>query len=654
MRSSWEPLQARYLYFDLTPQSLGHAHNDAGHFDLYAYGKPLLADAGDYFLGWGYRAALHNTIEVDGQDQARAAAAPMLPHEWLSTDAFDFADLAHEAYGAQKITHRRKMLFLKPDYYLLCDLLTGEGDHKYEQFFHFAGPTQSAPATARLDDKTLAAASTNDSVANVQIIPAHTDGLKAAFVAAQDTAMKPDDKHDRSAMLGWMVTGGTFQRVKAPVVAYERNGAAPQSFYDVLYPTPAGAEAAISVQTLPVTAAGQPVPPTEAAGLVVTGTVTRPKFRPDEIKLQLGENLTLGKPGFAEINTTTIAPTTAAITDGDRAPQTISSGVGSSPYTPGVLLKGRFSVDLGREIEVNHVILAHGTWNGSGIIYPAEKMTVQYWDEGKWMDVAEAQTRWEEGQITQTSFRPVRTSKLAVAVERPAGGRLALREFEAYHVPEAELQRVAALRTEKVTERFTDTILISHAGPITRLYGDYTFDGELAVIRRDAQGKITELSLKDASRLEDTDGLRFTATSAQPYCNLTVTGATATAERLAGEQFQLTANGAPIRLNLAAPEAPARPQITNAKAFLEPAQPGFAGAQPSALITWRTTVPTTTEVLFGENNRFDRRTILDTRLTTDHEARAYFLKPGQEYTFRIQSRAVGGALETMDVKGTDK
>ena len=47
----------------------------AGHFDLYAYGKPLLADTGDYFLGWGYRAALHNTIEVDGRDQARGASA---------------------------------------------------------------------------------------------------------------------------------------------------------------------------------------------------------------------------------------------------------------------------------------------------------------------------------------------------------------------------------------------------------------------------------------------------------------------------------------------------------------------------------------------------------------------------------------------------
>ncbi|MHB8993640.1 MAG: heparinase II/III domain-containing protein [Armatimonadota bacterium] len=651
MRSSWEPRQARYLYFDLTPQALGHAHNDAGHFELYAYGKPLLADTGDYFLGWGYRAALHNTIEVDGQDQARGAAATMLPHEWLSTNGFDFADLAHEAYGAQKINHRRKLLFIKPDYYVLCDILTGEGDHKYEQFFHFAGANQGTASTASLDEKTLTAASTNDDMANVQIIPAHTEGLKAAFVAAQDTAMKTDDKFDRSAMLGWMVTGGTFQRVKAPVVAYERQGAAPQAFYDVLYPTPASAEAKISVQTLPVTAAGEPVPPTEAAGLVVTGTVTRPRHDPEQIKLNLGDNLALGKPGFAEINQTTITPTTALFTDGDHSAHVVGGAVGSSPYTPGVLLKGRFSVDFGQEVDVNHVILAHGTWNGSGIIYPPQKLTVQYWDGANWLDVAAAQTRWQEGEVTHTSFRPVRTTRLSVAVERAAGGRLALREFEAYRVAETELQRVAALRAEKTTDRFTDTILISHNGPALRKYGDYSFDGEIALIRRDAQGKVTQVCFKDATRLEDARGLRLSAASPQPYCNITLSGVTGTVECLAGGTVQLTANGAPIKLDGVAEAAAQRPQIIDAKVILEPAQPGFAGAQPSALITWRTNVPTTTQVLFGEEGRFDRRTILDPRLTTEHQAHAYFLKPNQQYTFRIQSRAHGDAIETLDLKG---
>lgn len=655
MRSSWEPQQARYLYLDLTPQALGHAHNDAGHFDLYAYGKPLLNDTGDYFLGWGYRAALHNTIEVDGKDQARGAAAPMLPHEWLSTPAFDFADIAHEVYGALQIKHQRKMLFVKPDYYVLCDLLTGEGSHTYEQFFHFAGASQDMAATAHLDEKTLAAVSTNEDVANVQIIPAHTAGLKASFVQAQDTAMNPDDKFERAAMLGWMVTSGTFQRVKAPVVVYERQGTAPQAFYDVLYPTPADAKATIEVQSLPVTVAGKAVPPTEAAGLVVSGTVTRPKFKPEQIKLNLGENLALGKPGFAEINQTTIASTSALLTDGDLSAETMGGAVASSPYTPGVLLKGRFSVDFEHEVEVNHVILAHGTWNGSGIIYPAEKMQVQYWDGTKWLDVAGAQTQWQEGRISQTSFQPVRTTRLSVVVERNTGGRLALREFEAYHVPEAELQRVAALRAQKVTERFADTILISHQGPGARRYGEYNFDGEMALIRRDGQAKVTQICLKDGSRLSDGRGLRFSAKGGQPYCNITLTGTQGTLDCLVAGGVQLVANGAMVTLTSAndgkaAAQQPARRlQISGARVQWEPAQEIFAGAQPSALITWRTNVPTTTQILFGEGGRFDRRTALDTKLSTEHQARAYFLKPDEQYTFRIQSRTPGGAVETVDL-----
>ena len=182
MRSGWQAKTATYLYFDLTPQALGHAHNDATHFDLYAYGKPLLTDTGDYFLGWGYRTALHNAVEVDGQQQERRAKAPMFPYEWLSCGGFDFADGAHGAYEHLGVTHRRKVVFVKPDYFVLCDLLTGKDRHKYEQFFHFAGPTQGAPATARLDPATKAVSTQHDGTANVAVIPAYTTDLAAGLV----------------------------------------------------------------------------------------------------------------------------------------------------------------------------------------------------------------------------------------------------------------------------------------------------------------------------------------------------------------------------------------------------------------------------------------------------------------------------------------
>ncbi len=137
MRSGWDTDKARYLYFDLSPQALGHAHYDACHFDLYAYGKPLLCDTGDYFLGWGYRTALHNNIEVD--EKMSRWGTQVMPCEWLTTEGFDFVDGAHAGFPDIDISQRRKIFFVKgspegfADYWILCDLLNGTGSHKYGQ-----------------------------------------------------------------------------------------------------------------------------------------------------------------------------------------------------------------------------------------------------------------------------------------------------------------------------------------------------------------------------------------------------------------------------------------------------------------------------------------------------------------------------------------
>jgi len=47
MRSGWDP-EARYLLFDAGPFGYGHQHEDKLHFVLYAYGKKLVTDPGNY------------------------------------------------------------------------------------------------------------------------------------------------------------------------------------------------------------------------------------------------------------------------------------------------------------------------------------------------------------------------------------------------------------------------------------------------------------------------------------------------------------------------------------------------------------------------------------------------------------------------------
>ncbi|HPT99586.1 MAG TPA: hypothetical protein PLU39_17125, partial [Armatimonadota bacterium] len=97
---------------------------------------------------------------------------------------------------------------------------------------------------------------------------------------------------------------------------------------------------------------------------------------------------------------------------------------------------------------------------------------------------------WHDDQVSRTFFDTVRTTRLSVAVERAGGGRLALREFEAYHVSSEELARFERARQARVTEEWTDVILISHRGARARRYGDYLFDGEIALIRKDAAGRV--------------------------------------------------------------------------------------------------------------------------------------------------------------------
>lgn len=293
MRSSWEPQTARYLFFDLSPEALWHNHADACHIDLYAYGKPLLTDAGGA-LGWGYRTALHNTIEVDEQQhivpsmrrvpQAKTLdkmAAWMMPCEWITTEGYDFVDGAHTGYEHLGVIHRRKVFFVKPDYFILCDLLTGKGSHKYEQFFRFAGPTRKELAQAEINPQSLTTRSLHEGTANIQIIPSHIEGLHAAFFKPEPEEM--DDKDLRAAfskpdsyftrlMVGRFNVKGRW--VKSPVAVYTREGELPVSFHDVLFPTAANTQADVRVTALTVTQQGAVLPPHRAAGMKIEWTLT--------------------------------------------------------------------------------------------------------------------------------------------------------------------------------------------------------------------------------------------------------------------------------------------------------------------------------------------------------------------------------------------
>lgn len=157
MRSSWRR-DAHQLIFDAgplgCPHSAGHGHADLLSIQCAAFGRPVLVDAGTYCYtpepSW--RSYLrgtfaHNTVIVDGAGQSEPVAAFRWKDRpaarmavWNSAPAVDYADACHDAYARLPgaVRHRRRVLFVKPDYWVVVDDFTGGGIHEFQLRYQFA------------------------------------------------------------------------------------------------------------------------------------------------------------------------------------------------------------------------------------------------------------------------------------------------------------------------------------------------------------------------------------------------------------------------------------------------------------------------------------------------------------------------------------
>jgi hypothetical protein len=130
--------------------SAGHSHSDVLSLVARQGDREVLIDPGTYtyvadleernrFRG----SAAHNTVRIDGRDQA-VPAGPFrwnkkpatAVREWTSSPGRDSLD-ASCTYGG--FTHRRRVVFLKRDVVVVLDTVDGPaGEHTLEQFWHLA------------------------------------------------------------------------------------------------------------------------------------------------------------------------------------------------------------------------------------------------------------------------------------------------------------------------------------------------------------------------------------------------------------------------------------------------------------------------------------------------------------------------------------
>ena len=234
LRDGWTR-ESNYMLLDCGPHGAmngGHAHADALSFTLAARGRMLLVDPGtctytgarelrDHFR----HTAAHNALVVDGASSSNVAgtfswstAARCEAREWLSRPRFDFFEGEHDGYGRlpDPVTHRRSVLFLKGDYFVIRDEADARAGHRYELRFHFAPDAQ-----AQVEGEHSAVRLGDESLPGIEL---HAQG---------GGRWRPEE--------GW-VSPCYGTRVAAPVWTFEAEGEGPQDFVTVVVPRAAGAE----------------------------------------------------------------------------------------------------------------------------------------------------------------------------------------------------------------------------------------------------------------------------------------------------------------------------------------------------------------------------------------------------------------------------
>jgi len=155
-RSGWGPLDS-HVVFDrggLGMLAGAHAHADALSVTLFSRGRELLVDPGTFVYNcapeWRsyFRSTrAHNTVTIDGRDQAEQGGTFHWKTELRSRAASDlnlpgveYVEGEHDGYrrGPHGVIHRRRVLHVPPESWIVVDDFRGSGEHTFDFYYHFA------------------------------------------------------------------------------------------------------------------------------------------------------------------------------------------------------------------------------------------------------------------------------------------------------------------------------------------------------------------------------------------------------------------------------------------------------------------------------------------------------------------------------------
>ncbi len=251
-RSGWDA-DARWLLFDGGPLGFSHVHEDKLSFELAAFGKLFIADPGiasyqhDPWTRFYRRTEAHSTILVDGRGQDRKRAQSKEEqcrsvrgeNLWCAGQLLDAAAAEYRAgyEGLEgNFLHRRRVLFVRPDYWLIADEVEGEGQHDLAALFHFTPMQLAAEAdTGRVRSERL-------ELPNLEIVPVPAGAAPKPRIVCGA----------RDPVQGWAVFGAGRGRenLPAPTAIYEARAALPWRCAWLLIPFTGRTVAAVEVRAV--------------------------------------------------------------------------------------------------------------------------------------------------------------------------------------------------------------------------------------------------------------------------------------------------------------------------------------------------------------------------------------------------------------------
>jgi hypothetical protein len=131
----------------------------------------------------------------------------------------DYVEGSHDGYTRlpRPVVHRRGVLFMKPDYWILRDELTGEGTHQIDRYFHLAPDFDPTVTGSRVCARHAAGI-------GLLIIAFEADGVRTEVWSEGE---RPED--------GWIATG-YGQKHRAPTFCFRTRIIGPAVLHTLLVP----------------------------------------------------------------------------------------------------------------------------------------------------------------------------------------------------------------------------------------------------------------------------------------------------------------------------------------------------------------------------------------------------------------------------------